>query len=104
MIALQPLPSFVSSNAQRQSVLRSQLFQFGNNARGDDRVALGVQAVHHGLQKRQFSLNCVTEKVGIDEDVVGRDESGVMLEEHVAGHLRRFADELAVGRLLCLFF
>lgn len=45
-------------------------------------------------------MNCVTEEVGIDEDVVWRRKGCVVLEEHVAGHLGRFADELAVDSLL----
>ena len=44
----------------------------------------------------------MTEKIGIDEDVVRRNEGCVVLEEHVAGHLRRFSDELSVDGLLLL--
>lgn len=44
----------------------------------------------------------MTEKVGIDENVVGWDESCVVLEEHVAWHLGRFSDKLAVDGLLLL--
>lgn len=68
----------------------------------DDRVTLRIEAVHHGVEKRELSLNRVTEKVGIYEDVVGRNESCVVLKEHVAGHLRRFSDKLAVDGLLFL--
>lgn len=44
----------------------------------------------------------MTEKVGIDENAVGRDESCVVLEEHVAGHLGSFSDNLAIDGLLLL--
>lgn len=33
-------------------------------------------------------MNGVREEVGIDEDLVGRLEGGVVLEEHAAGSLR----------------
>lgn len=46
----------------------------------------------------------MTEKIGIDEDIVRRHESGVVSEEHVAGHLGRFADDVAIDSLLFLFF
>ena len=33
-------------------------------------------------------VDCVGQKVGVNQHLVGRLESGVGLEEHVAGHLR----------------
>lgn len=68
----------------------------------DDRVTLRIETIHHGVEKRELSLNRVTEKVGIHEDVVGRNESCVVLKEHVAGHLRRFSNKLAVDGLFFL--
>lgn len=44
----------------------------------------------------------MTEEVGINENVVRRDESCVVLEEHVAGHLGRFSDKFAIDGLLFL--
>lgn len=46
----------------------------------------------------------MTEKVGIDEDVVRRHEGRVVLEEHVARHLGGLSDDVAIDcrLLLCL--
>jgi hypothetical protein len=44
-------------------------------------------------------------KVGVDEHIVRRYQGRVVLEEHMAGNLRRLADELpAHCLLLCLLF
>ncbi len=57
-------------------------------ARGDDGIALGVQAVHHAGQQLQLALHAVGEEVGVDEDRVGRCQGGIVLEEERRGHLR----------------
>lgn len=46
----------------------------------------------------------MTEEVGIDQNVVRRNERRVMGEEHVARHLRRFFDEFAANRPLGFSF
>lgn len=102
MVARQSLPALVARHTQRQSVLGSELLEFRHDARGDDGVALGVEAVHHGLEQGQLALHRVTEEIGVDEDVVGRHEGRIVLEEHVAGHLLHLAHQLALHRLLLL--
>lgn len=50
-------------------------------------------------------LNSVIEEVGIDENVVGGDEGGVVLEEYVVGYLGDFVDDVVIGGFFgCLFF
>lgn len=48
VITFQPLPPLVSCDPQRNTVLRPKFLKLGHNAVGDDRYALGVEAVHHG--------------------------------------------------------
>lgn len=98
MITRQPLPPLVARNPQRNPILGSQLLQLRHDAAGDDGGALGVQAVHHGLEERQLALHGVAEEVGVDEDAVGGYQGFVVLEEERRGELRDFAaDDVARG-------
>lgn len=87
VVALQALPALVAGDAQRDAVLRAQLLELGHDARRDDRDALRVEGVHHGLEEGQLALDGVGEEVGVDEDGVGRHESRVVLEEEGGGDL-----------------
>lgn len=87
MVALQSLPALVAGDAQGDAVLGAELLELGHDARGDDGVALGVQAVHHGLEERQLPLHRVRQEVGVDEDAVRGDEGLVVLEEELRGEL-----------------
>jgi len=82
VIALQPLPTLVPRNLQRDAVLGSQLLQLGHDAARDDGLAGGIEGVHEGGQEREFVVDGVGEEVGVDEDLVGGLEGGIVLEEH----------------------
>jgi hypothetical protein len=79
--AFESLPSLVSGNAKRDSVLLSQLFEFGHDTICDDRDTFGVETVHHGGKQFEFLLHRVGEEVGVDEDIVWRNKGGVVLKE-----------------------
>lgn len=87
MIAPQPLPPLVSRDAQCDPVFRAELFQLRHDAIGDDGDTFGVEAVHHCLEQLELVLDGVGEEVRVDEDGVGRDEGGVVLEEEGRGDL-----------------
>lgn len=91
MVALEALPALVAGDAEGDAVLGPQLLELGHDAAGDDGVALGEEAVHHGLEERQLALDGVREEVGVDEDAVGRHERLVVLEEERRGELRHLA-------------
>jgi len=61
-----------------------------------NRLARRIQAIHHAGQQLELALDSVREEVGIDEDIVGWDEGGVVLEEEGGGDLR--SEEAAVGQ------
>lgn len=50
-------------------------------------MAGGVQAVHEGGEEREFVVHGVGEEVGVDEDLVGGLQGGVVGEEHGGGDL-----------------
>lgn len=81
VIALDSLEARVFGNAQCQAVLLAEFLQLGDHAVGDDRRAFGVEAVHHGGNDFQLVLDGMGDKIGIDEDGVGRCQGGVILEE-----------------------
>lgn len=107
MITMQPIPSRILCDPQRQPKLRAQLLQLGNGAVCEGRDALGVKPshcqsrsggitmqirqlanavvlqIHHSRQHIQFRTDCVRNKVGIHEHGVGRTQGGVSGEEHV---------------------
>ena len=86
--ALEPLPSLISRNPQCNSILGTKLFELSHDTVCDDRYTFGIKTVHHRWQHFQLLLYCVGEEVGIDKDLVWRNESGVVLEEQRRGHLR----------------
>lgn len=93
MIALDPLPSLVPRNAQRNAVLWPELLQLGHDARGDDGRRLRKQQIHEGLLEVEFPAHGVGEEVCVDEDAVGGTEGFVGHEEHGGGGL----GDLALG-------
>jgi hypothetical protein len=81
VVALEAFPSLVSGDAQCDAVLGAELLEFGHDAVGNDGNAFGVEAVHHRGQHFELLLNRVGDEVGVDQDGVGRYQSGVVLEE-----------------------
>lgn len=81
VIALQPLPPFVTRNAQRNPVLGPQFLQLGHDAGCDDRRGFGVEKIHQRLVQLEFRVDRVREEVRVDENRVGRAQGGVCLEE-----------------------
>ena len=77
-----PLPPLIPGNPQRDPVLGAQLLQLGHDAIGDDDAAGCVQRIHQGGQEIELVLDGVGEEVGVEEDLVGRGEGGVVGEEH----------------------
>ena len=56
---------------ERDPVLGAELLQLGHDAVCDVGDALGVEAVHHGLDHVQLVLHAEVDKVGVDEHVEG---------------------------------
>ena len=100
VLTLQPLPTLVSRDAQRDTVFWPQLLELGHHAVGDDGCAFRIQAVHHGGQQLEFGLHGMGEEVGVDKDRVGWDKAGVVGEEEGGGDLRDFAHDFVGGFLL----
>lgn len=88
MVTLQPLESRILRHAQRQTVFRSQFFQFRKDAICNDRDAFGVKAVHHCRDHFEFVLDRVRQEVGIDQDGVRRRKGSIVLKEQCGGNLR----------------
>lgn len=88
----QTFPALVTSNAQSNTILWAKLFQLGHDAGSDENLAFGIQGVHHALEQLDLAGDGVGEEIRIDEDLVRRDEGGVVLEEHGGGRLGDGAD------------
>lgn len=91
-LAGQALPALVAGDAQGDAVLGAELLELGHDARRDEDLALGVEGVHHALEELDFAGDGVGEEVGVDDDLVGGHEGGVVLEEHGGGCLGDGAD------------
>ena len=78
---------WVLDNPQGDPVLGAELLQLRHHAIGDVRDTLGVEGVHHVLDNVHLVLDREVDEVGIDENVEGRAELGVVLEEQGAGAL-----------------
>lgn len=81
MITLQSLPSLIARNPQGYAVFLSKFLELSHDAVCYNGYAFGIQAVHHGGEEFELLLDSVREEIGIDEDGVGRDKGGVVLEE-----------------------
>eukprot|EP00578_Thalassiosira_sp_NH16_P001048 CAMPEP_0181138512 /NCGR_PEP_ID=MMETSP1071-20121207/34288_1 /TAXON_ID=35127 /ORGANISM="Thalassiosira sp., Strain NH16" /LENGTH=163 /DNA_ID=CAMNT_0023225357 /DNA_START=626 /DNA_END=1114 /DNA_ORIENTATION=+ len=68
-------------HAQCHLVLRPEPLELPHDAVGDARYALREEAVHHGPYDVHLVPDGKVDEVGIHEDVVGRSELGVVLEE-----------------------
>ena len=91
VITLQPLPSLIPSNAQRNSVLWPQLLQLSHHAGCDDGRSFCIQEVHERFVQLEFRVHGVREEVGVDKHAVGGPEGSVGLEEERGGDLGDFA-------------
>lgn len=87
MVALQSCPPLISRNPKGNPVFWTEFLQLSHHAAGDDREAFGVEGIHHGFEEGKLALDCVREKIGIDEDGIGWNEGGVVLEEEGGGDL-----------------
>lgn len=102
----EPFEARISGNLECQSKLGPELLQLTKDAVRHTRNALGIQTVHHGLDNVEFVADGEADEVGVDEDVVGRGEGGVVLEEEGRGDLFDVTDRLGfflrpcLGRLL----
>lgn len=83
----QPLEPRVLDNLERHPVLGPQLLQLAHDAVRDVGDALGVEAVHHALDHVHLVLDREVDEVGVDEDVIGRTQLGVVGEEEGGGAL-----------------
>lgn len=81
VVAFEPFPALVTRDAQGDAVFRAEFFEFAEHTGGYDGDAFGVETVHHCGEELEFVLDGVGEEVCVDEDVVGGDEGGVVLEE-----------------------
>jgi hypothetical protein len=77
----------VLDHPEGYAILRAQLLQLRHDAVGDVGDALRVQRVHHVLDHVHLVLDGEVDEIGIDEDVEGRPELRVVLEEEGAGAL-----------------
>ena len=80
---------------QRQPILGAQLFELGQDAIRHGRNAFRHQAIHHSLDELDLVLYGKVDKVGVDQDAVGRAEGGVVGEEE--GGRERGAGSAAGG-------
>jgi hypothetical protein len=87
MITLQPFPAFIPRYPKRYAVFRPKFLEFGHHAGGYDGVAFRVEGVHEGFKEGELALDGMGEEVGVDEDGVGGNEGGVVLEEEGGGYL-----------------
>ncbi|KAL3778748.1 hypothetical protein HJC23_012444 [Cyclotella cryptica] len=68
-------------HTQGHFVFRSEFFEFSHDAVYDAGDAFGEDTVHHGSYDFHFVRNGKVDEVRVDEDVVGRSELIVVLEE-----------------------
>jgi hypothetical protein len=87
VIALEPFPALITRDAKRNAVFRTELFQLGHDARGDDGCGFGVEQVHERFVEFKFAAHRVREEVCVDEDRVRGPEGRVGLEEECRGDL-----------------
>lgn len=66
MVTLDPLKPRVPRNPERNPIPRPQLLQLRHDTVSNDRRRLGVQTVHHGLNKLQLLLDAEVDEIGID--------------------------------------
>lgn len=74
----------VFGDAQCDAVRLSELLELGHHAVGDVGHAFGVQTVHHRLHDVEFVFDREVDEVRVDDDVVGRTQLRVVVEEQSA--------------------
>ena len=79
--------SRITCHFKRHPILGPQFLQLGHDAISNARCAFSVQAIHHGFNYVELILYGKIDKVGVDEDLVGWGEGGVVLEEEGRGSL-----------------
>lgn len=87
MAARQTLDARVAGQPQRNAELGAQLLKLGHDTVGNHGNTLGEQAVHHAADKVNLLLDAKVEKIGIDNDLVGRLDGLVVLEEERGRYL-----------------
>ena len=93
------LESWIFDYSESNPVLAAELLQLRHDAVGDVGDTLGVQTVHHALDDVHLVLDGEVDEVGVHEDVKGRPELSVILEEESAGLLDVFGGLDLVGIL-----
>ena len=100
------LPNF-SNSAMTQSdakrLIRVRLIVLLCTTTCDVWDTLGVQAVHHALDNVHLVFDGEVDEVGVHEDVEGRPQLGVVLEEESAGLLNMLRSFYLVWILWLLF-
>lgn len=81
MLAPESLVPFIPGRPESQAVFRAQLFQLGKDAVGDDGDALGQEQIHQASFDVDFGADRMGEEVGVEEDLIGRFQAGICVEE-----------------------
>lgn len=81
----QALDAGVLRDAQCHAILHSQLLQLRHYTIRDDRHTLRQHAIEHGFEQVELVDDAEIEEVGVDEDLVGGTQGGVVLEEQRCG-------------------
>ena len=99
----QALEARIFGYAQRDPVRLAELLELGHHAVAYVGYALGIHAVHHGLDDVQLVLDGEVDEVRVDEDVIRRAELGVVREEESARRLGQLLElqlvRIDLGRL-----
>lgn len=94
--------SRILRHLQCHLVFGTEFFQFSHDAVGDARDAFGEEAVHHRPNDVHFVSDGEVDEVGIDQDVVGGAQLGVVLEEEGGDGLVDVSGLFLLGQLFLL--
>lgn len=70
---------------ESESIFLTQFLEFGHDAVGDARDALGVESIHHAFDHIDAILEGEVDEIGVDDDSVRRDEGFVVRQEEGGG-------------------
>jgi hypothetical protein len=87
VLALEALPSLVTRDPERNTVLGTEFLEFGHDTGCDNGGGFGIEEIHEGLVKLELGVHGVGEEVGVYENGVGRAKGSVGLEEECRGYL-----------------